>query len=154
MSRPKTTAKPRAKKSKTSPSEILPGVFVGGWKDAEKFSGQRVCVLDELPDSEAPTEEHYPIYDDKKDQPIPENLDRVVRFVDTARERGQPVLMFCGHGIRRASLAGAWYLHRHDGVSLDEAYERVKAVRPQIEHVRDWVGNWKLLESTPPARSR
>lgn len=144
MSPRRVKTKRNAPKSR-SPSEILPGVFVGGWKDAEAFDGQRVCVLDELPESGAPAEQHYPIYNEKADRPIRENLDRVVRFVDAARESGKPVLMFCGHGIRRASLAGAWYLHRHEGVSVDEAYDRVRAVRPKIEHVKEWVGDWKGL---------
>jgi protein-tyrosine phosphatase len=134
----------RAAKSSNA-SEIAPGIFVGGWNDAVEFRGMRVCVLDEAPDEKMPAEAHVPIYDEAKDRPLPENLDRVVTLVDAARAKGEPVLLFCGHGVRRGSLAGAWYLHRHDHLSLDAAYDKVREVRPKIQHVREWVGDWTAL---------
>jgi protein-tyrosine phosphatase len=139
------TPKPR------SPAEIAPGVFVGGWSDAVAFEGKRYCVLDEKPDEELPADEQLRIYDGEKDEAIRPNLDRLASLVDAARERGEPVLLFCGHGIRRAPLAGAWYLHRHDGVPLAEAYARIRAVRPQIEEAREWMGGWKVLEPSVSA---
>jgi protein tyrosine/serine phosphatase len=102
-------------------------------------------VLDEVPDGKIPAEIHVPIYDEKTDRPLRENLDRVAQLVEAARQKNEPVLLFCGHGVRRGSLAGAWYLHRHDGLSLDAAFDRVRAVRPKIQHVKDWVGDWTVL---------
>jgi hypothetical protein len=142
----KSSARSRTPKGKnSSASEIAPGIFVGGWKDAVGFEGTRICVLDEAPAEPLPAEAHLPIYDEGKDAPIRANLDRVVRLVESARAKQEPVLLFCGHGIRRGSLAGAWYLHVHDAISLDAAYERVRQVRPKIEHVKEWVGNWSSL---------
>ena len=54
--------------------------------------------------------------------------------------------MFCGHGVRRSPLAAAWYLHRNENLSLDDAYARIRAVRPKVETAQDWIGNWKKLE--------
>ncbi len=140
-----------------SPSEIAPHVFVGSWKDAEKFDGKRYCVLDEMP-ADAPADEGVPIYDDEAKAPIVGNLDRVVGLMRAARERNEPVLVFCGHGVRRAPMAGAWYLHRVEGLALDEAYRRLRSVRPQTEHARDWAGHWEVLRddgrSGPAARGR
>jgi hypothetical protein len=130
----------------TGPSEIAPGVFVGGWNDALKFEGARFCVLDDAPDDRPPSA-HVPIYEESKDQAIPANLDRLAADVGAARAQGQPVLMFCGHGIRRAPLAGAWYLHRAEGLPLAKAYERVRAARPKIEEAREWIGHPGNLES-------
>jgi hypothetical protein len=134
--------KPHAK----GPSEIAPGVYVGGWADALKFEGARFCVLDQEPE-DMPPATHVPIYREDTDRPIPENLDRVAEAMRTAHTRGEPVLVFCGHGVRRSPLAGAWYLHRSEGISLDKAYERVQAVRPKVEHARQWIGNTTDLES-------
>jgi protein-tyrosine phosphatase len=134
-----------------SPAEIAPGVFVGGWSDAVGFEGKRYCVLDEKPDEELPADEQLRIYDGERDEAIRPNLDRLASLVDAARGRGEPVLLFCGHGVRRAPLAGAWYLHRHDGVPLAEAYARIRAVRPQIEEAKEWIGGWKALESAGSA---
>jgi hypothetical protein len=60
---------------------------------------------------------------------------------------GRPVLVFCGHGIRRGPLAAAWYLHRSEGLTLAEAYTRIRAVRPQIEEAKEWIGDPENLES-------
>jgi dual specificity protein phosphatase-like protein len=140
---PKSTSTGGVSKSKKSAaSEIAPGVFVGGWNDAVAFDGVRICVLDDPPEEPLPGSTHVPIYDGERDAVLPANLDRVAELVEKATHDHSPVLMFCGHGIRRGSLAGAWYLQRHDGVSLDEAYARVRAVRPKIETGEEWVGHW------------
>jgi protein-tyrosine phosphatase len=146
------SAKPRTPRTSTpkqkvpSPQEIAPGVFVGGWDDAVKFSGKRFCVLDEQPD-EMPPGTHVPIYDDAKDAPIVPNLDRLVTEMRAARRAGEPVIVFCGHGIRRGPLGAAWYLHRAEKLSLDQAYDRIRAVRPKIETAREWIGHPEALES-------
>ncbi|HTP53856.1 MAG TPA: hypothetical protein VML94_02690 [Thermoplasmata archaeon] len=146
----------RAKKSSSNPSEIADGVFVGGWKDATSFAGARFCVLDERPEEldEMPGTEHLPIYDGTTDAPKVENLDRITEMAHRAREQGTPVLLFCGHGVRRGSLAGAWYLHRYGNLTLDQAFERVAAVRPQIERPEEWMKGWKVLLEAPPPRRR
>ncbi len=143
--------KPRAARpakkpnSVPSPQEILPGLFLGGWKDAAKFDGTRFCVLDEAPD-DMPAATQVTIYDEGKDAPLVANLDRLAAEVDAARHGGAPVLIFCGHGVRRAPLAMAWYLHRYEKLPLDRAYERIREVRPQVEAARDWIGNCRDLE--------
>lgn len=139
-----TSRKPAAKKAArarpASPAEIAPGVFVGGWKDAVTFDGDRFCVLDEAPD-DMPPATHRPIYDESSDRPIVKNLDEVTSAMHRAHEKNRPVLVFCGHGVRRSPLAAAWYLHRYANLSLDEAYERVRAVRPRIETAKEWIGH-------------
>jgi hypothetical protein len=146
-----------APKSRTPPpSEVAPGIFVGGWKDAEGFSGARVCVLDERPEElgKLPGATHVPIYDESKDAPIVANLDRVAELMHDAHTQGTPVLVFCGHGVRRGSLGGAWYLHRYEGLPLDKAFDQIEAVRPQIERPQEWMGGWQALEEPAPSRPR
>jgi len=134
-------------------SEIAPGVFVGGWKEAVAFDGERFCVLDEKPE-DMPQGTHIPIYDDASDRPIVENLDRVASAMHAARVRDRPVIVFCGHGVRRSPMAGAWYLHRYENLSLDDAYARIRAVRPKVEHARDWLGDPSPLEAPSRKGSR
>jgi protein-tyrosine phosphatase len=121
-------------------------VFVGGVKDAENFEGVRLCVRDEAPpDSLRST--HLPVYDAESDRPILPNLDRLAGMVADARSRGEPVLLFCGHGVRRSPMAAAWYLHRSKGLSLEAAYELLSSVRPQVETPKEWTKGWKVLET-------
>jgi Dual specificity phosphatase, catalytic domain len=140
--RPRKTA---TAKSPPSPQEISPGVFLGGWNDALKFSGRRFCVLDDAPD-DMPPATHIQIYDDARDAPLRTNLDRLASEVEAARRTNVPVLLFCGHGIRRAPLAAAWYLHRHAKLPLDQAYDRIRAVRPKVESAREWIGDISALD--------
>ena len=139
----KKTSTPNAKSK--SPSEIAPGVFVGGWDDAVRFEGTRFCVLDEAPEVMPPAT-HVPIYNEAADRADLKNLERLVAAIGTARAKGEPVLIFCGHGVRRSPLGAAWFLHRAEGLSLDAAYERIRAVRPQVERAREWVGDVSDLE--------
>ncbi len=129
----------------SGPSEIAPGVFVGGWKDAPDFVGARFCVLDNAPD-DMPAATHIPIYDGSGDRADTGNLDRLVAEMRSARARGEPVLVFCGHGIRRAPLGGMWYLHRVEGLTVGSAYDRIRAVRPKVETAREWIGRAEELE--------
>jgi protein-tyrosine phosphatase len=128
-----------------SPSEIAPGVFVGGWNDALQFQGVRFCVLDEAP-PDMPKATHFPIYDERTDHANTKNLDRLAEAIGIAHAAGEPVLVFCGHGVRRSPLAGAWYLRRSQGLPLDAAYDRIRAVRPKIEHAREWMSTARDLE--------
>jgi len=142
-----TPRKSRTTKTRTKrhPSEIAPGVFVGGWNDALEFEGKRYCVLDELP-SDAPADGGYTIYDEATEAPNVANLNRLAEAVRQARAGGSPVLIFCGHGVRRSPLAGAWYLHRSEGIDLDAAYDRIRAVRPKVEHAKEWIPHPDALD--------
>ncbi|EQD72295.1 dual specificity protein phosphatase 12 [mine drainage metagenome] len=141
----KSGTRAKARTTQKSPSEIAPGVFVGGRSDALRFAGAKFCVLDEAPDS-MPTATHVPIYDAAADRAVPANLDRLAASIRQARTKGEAVLVFCGHGVRRSPLGAAWYLHTTEGISLDAAYDRIRAVRPKVEHARDWIGNHRNLE--------
>ena len=133
-------------------SEVVPGVFVGGWNDAIVFRGAKVCVRSEAPEGMTRVT-HVPVYDEEREEPIRANLDRVADLIASARKYHPPVLVFCGHGVRRSPLAVAWYLHRSEGISLDEAFARIAAVRPRVEHVREWAGRWTVLDD-PASKKR
>jgi hypothetical protein len=154
MTPPRAASSTKKSPPATSASEIAPGVFVGGWNDAVGFRGAKICVLDDAPAEPIPGARHIPIYEEASDRAIRANLDRVATLVTTARAKHEPVVLFCGHGVRRGSLAGAWYLHESEGISLDAAYERIRAVRPQIQHIREWVGTWETLEDATAAPAR
>jgi len=138
--RREATRTPRPTLRPKTPSEIAPGVFVGGWKDALAFEGTRFCVLDEAP-PDMPTATHLAIYDEALDRANVENLDRLAEAMRKARARNEPVLVFCGHGVRRSPLAAAWYLHRVERMSLDAAYDRIRSVRPKVEPAGEWIGD-------------
>ncbi|HTT73157.1 MAG TPA: dual specificity protein phosphatase family protein [Thermoplasmata archaeon] len=133
------------KKAVSRASEVEPGLFVGGWKDAVEFEGARFCVLDEAPDG-VPGATHIPVYDGATDGANRSNLDRLAKEIERARKDGRPVIVFCGHGVRRSPLGAAWYLHRARSIPLDAAFDRIAAVRPQVERPQEWLGSTESLE--------
>lgn len=141
----RTTEKKASPRRPNGPSEIAPGVFVGGGNDALRFEGARFCVLDEAP-SDMPAATHIPIYDERAGSALRPNLERLAKEIGSARALGRPVLVFCGHGVRRSPLGGAWYLHRSERLPLDAAYERIRAVRPKVEPARSWIVNVENLD--------
>ncbi len=146
MPNPKAKKAPRAKPARRTPSEIAPGVFVGNWGDALRFEGTRFCVLDEAP-PDMPPATHVPIYNEPADRADRGNLDRLAHAMRAARAKGIPVLVFCGHGKYRSPLGAAWYLHREEGIPLDEAYARVHAARPKSSPTLRWIGNLEELHA-------
>lgn len=148
MARNKATSKRSQEKGEErSPAEISPGVFVGGWDDAEHFSGARFCVLDTAP-PKMPPATHIRIFDHVHRRADRAALDRLAQEVEAARRQGSPTLIFCGHGAMRSPLGAMWYLHRTKGASLDEAFEQVRARRSRAVHPREWVKNVSELNES------
>lgn len=135
----------RAAKSTTTPSEVAPGVFVGNWEDAVRFEGARFCVLDEAP-ADMPPATHVPIYTEATDRASPKELDRLAAAMQRSHEKGEPVLVFCHQGLYRSPLGAAWYLHRSEGLTLDQAYDRIRSVRPRAKPASGWLGNYAEIE--------
>ena len=50
------------------------------------------------------------------------------------------VVVNCYMGMERSVLAVAWYLHTHKSVTLDEAYDHIRKVRPIALDRRHWAG--------------
>lgn len=142
-SRTSAGADPESRRSRAS--EVAAGIFVGGQHDAVGFSGARFCVRDERPEPMS-ADLHVPIYDGRRDAPDLAGLDRVTAAMRQAHDEGRPVLVFCGHGVRRAPLAAAWYLHRFEALPLRTAFDRIQKVRPEIERPEEWIGHCEDLE--------
>lgn len=129
---------PKSSPRSNGPSEIAPGVFIGARRDADRFEGVWFCVLDEAP-PDLPDATHIPLLEAGTGAANRSNLDRLVRGIRQARAEGRPVLIYCGHGIRRSPLGGAWYLRAELGLPLEAAFDRIAAVRPQVERPREWL---------------
>jgi len=142
-----STARKTSRQKKPDPkdlSEIAPGVFVGNWEGAQRFEGARFCVLDAAPD-DMPPATHVQIYDEATDRADPKSLDRLASAMSAARAKGEPVLVFCHKGLYRSPLGAAWFLHRSEGLPLDQAFERVQEARPKAKSASNWVGNYAEL---------
>ena len=70
----------------------------------------------------------------KDRQPMPlATLEQAVDFIALQIEQGRRVLVHCQMGISRSPTLVLAYLHRHAGLSLDQALARIQRARPQAE---------------------
>jgi hypothetical protein len=119
-------------------SRIVPGLYIGGWRDAATFAGFRISVLDPG-ERGVPCELQLAIFADGDDAALPARLDEVADRIARARAEGHPVLIFCGQGARRSVLATAWYLTRREGQPFAEAIAMIRRARPRAESPLTWL---------------
>lgn len=117
-------------------TEIIDNLFLGDMVDARSgFDGLIVCTLEERPLDEPPNATWVPFLHEGR-----KSLDIAAAIVDAALKGGRRVLVHCGAGSERAPLAVAWFLHTRRGMTLDEAYDLLKAKRPIVQDRRFWIG--------------
>jgi protein-tyrosine phosphatase len=63
-------------------------------------------------------------------------LGRVLHGLHRALVAGERVYLHCNAGLNRAPTVAVAYLHRHHGLSLDDACAAVKAARPCVPYLR------------------
>ena len=127
-------------------SEIIPGLWVGTYRDSYAWKGYVVCVLEERFSELPKTVVHVPILDpDGFDgettslRAVPAQLDAVADLVEAHLAKMEQVLVCCGQGIERSPLAVVWYLHRKRGLDVSKAYQLVREKRPEVEERLAWL---------------
>ena len=58
---------------------------------------------------------------------------------DISGQKGQKVVVHCAMGMERSVLAVVWYLHRENGLSIDDSYDVVRQARPVAVDRREWI---------------
>ena len=66
-------------------------------------------------------------------------LESIVNMMEMAMATEQKVVVHCSMGMERSVLATVWYLVRHKGMDLDNAYSFVRSVRPIATDRREWI---------------
>ena len=66
-------------------------------------------------------------------------LNKIVDTMQIAMDSGQRVVVHCSMGMERSVLATVWYLTRTQGLSLDNAYNLVRSIRPIATDRREWI---------------
>ena len=56
------------------------------------------------------------------------------------------VVVHCAMGIERSPLTVVWYLHKYEGLTLDEAYALVRKARPVAVERRYWIEDYEDTE--------
>lgn len=130
--------------------EILPGLFIGDFADAQTpFDGFIFNVLENPPEMKMyrypenvgwipilryrQTEFGVEVYAD------PGALDSAAINIAAALVSHKRVLVHCGGGIERSPLAVAWFLVTQWGYTMDDAYRLIASKRPQVQRRDYWI---------------
>ncbi|XP_068089399.1 dual specificity phosphatase 28 [Hyperolius riggenbachi] len=84
-----------------------------------------------------------PVFDHPQ-QNLAEHFDQCADLIESTVHAGGKCLVYCKHGRSRSATIVIAYLMKCKGMTLEEAFQLVKAVRPSIEPN---AGFWSQLES-------
>lgn len=117
-------------------SEVAPGLWVGGWPAAGPDDLAHLDCTAELPRRAQPAAYRcVPMLDGTAMAPeaLHEAVEQVVRW----RAEGRPVLVHCAYGQGRSVAVTAVVMVRCGlASSLDDALDRIRALRPRARLVR------------------
>lgn len=74
-------------------------------------------------------------------------LDEALNFMERAIGGGGKIIVICGGGVERSPTTVLAYLHRKEGLSIEEAYRILKSKRPVCDINLAWLDGW--LDSPP-----
>ncbi|KAM4695272.1 dual specificity phosphatase 28 [Discoglossus pictus] len=114
-------------------------------KDLLKQDGVTCCInitrRQPFPDYELQTL-RVPVFDHPL-QNLCDYFERCVDLIESTISNGGKCLVYCKHGRSRSATICIAYLMKHKNLSLNEAFQMVKAARPGIEPN---TGFWSQLE--------
>jgi hypothetical protein len=102
---------------------------VGGVVDAKHHNGKLICVTESFPYEMPKHAMHVPIM--REGWVRRAQLDAVVMLIEVCQLQ-YDVMVVSGTGLDRAPLVAAWYLHKINRVSLQEAYDELQAINSSI----------------------
>ena len=126
-----------------SPSEIIPGLFVGSIEDAtnkELLAAKGVTAIvncahsehnragADYPLNKGTVYLGLPVYD-IPGFPINTFFDNAIEFIHDARQSDRAVLVHCNAGVSRSATVAAAYLMKHELMRLRDALTLLKARR-------------------------
>lgn len=120
--------------------QVLPRLWIGteaSCGTAKHFGFERLCVHEAL--AQAHDCKCIPVLVNGSQTTIA-RLDEIYLWIHEALQRPNcGVLVHCGGGQERAGLAVMHYLRKSFGASVDESYEWIMRMRPQIKDRRNWL---------------
>lgn len=145
-------------------NQIIHDIWIGDLEDTKVWEGNIICVLETRPESLSIDALHIPILtlrfekvmmkdkDGKDtdymthayvDRALKVQLDAVAHIIQNHIDAKEKLLVSCGAGMERSPLAVTWYIHTRLGLTLEDAFELVKAKRPQAQNRLEWLNSEK-----------
>lgn len=117
-------------------------LWVGDWYDAQKFDGEKICVLENVSQHECASDTHLiPIFENGIHGRVNmDQIDKAATLMTGRLDAGVKLLVHCAAGIERSPLTCAYWL-RKMGVhsTLAAAYTHLKIIRSIVEDRTVWL---------------
>lgn len=127
-------------------NKIIENLYLGEMGDVPLFirdipEGEILCVLENRPMQEPQKAFQIPIIDEKQStyRVHEEQLLHTFRFINRVLKDKNDLLVHCMAGLERSPLVIAFFLSNNYGITLNQAYKKIKKARPQIYDRSDWI---------------
>lgn len=127
-------------------SKIMDHLYLGEFSDVSFYvrdfpEGEILCVLENRPEKEPPNAFQIPIIDLQNFgyRVKEKQLMLTFNFINRVLKEKQDLLVHCMAGQERSPLVIAYFLANNFGITLDQAYKKIKKKRPQIFNRSDWI---------------
>lgn len=127
-------------------SKIIENLYLGEMTDVKLFvrnipEGEILCVLPNRPLNEPSKAFQIPIEVEQDNiVRVPEEqLLHTFRFINRVLKEKNDLLVHCMAGQERSPLVVAFYLSNNFGLTLNDAYKKIKKIRPQTYDRSDWI---------------
>jgi dual specificity phosphatase 12 len=89
---------------------------------------------------------HRVAVDDTETTNIAEHFVPAANFIDAALQNGQGVLVHCQAGVSRSTTLVAAYLMIKLGLNAQQAVDKIRSVRPQVEPTQFFLLQLEMFE--------
>jgi len=89
---------------------------------------------------------HRVAVDDTETTNIAEHFVPAAKFIDAALQNGQGVLVHCQAGVSRSTTLVAAYLMIKLGLNAQQAVDKIRSVRPQVEPTQFFLLQLEMFE--------
>ncbi|GAA5833412.1 hypothetical protein JCM9279_001516 [Rhodotorula babjevae] len=136
-----------------SMQQVLPGLWIGDYTAASNHALLEehgiACVVSSMRQeyTTAPgVSLHHVAVDDTDKTNLLEHVVSTADFIDTALTKGESVLVHCQAGVSRSTTLVAAYLMLKHGLNVEQALDKIRAVRPQVEPSEAFMMQLEMLE--------
>eukprot|EP00741_Cyanophora_paradoxa_P004436 tig00000802_g4306.t1 len=135
------------------PMKITEGVFLGSWEAAQNVAALReagcthiLTVARGLRPPHPGFSLHTIDIEDDTDQNLLEHLPACMSFIRAARAGGGAILVHCLAGVSRSASVVIAFLMQERGMSLNDAFNHVREVRPWVSPNPSFIHQLRLFE--------
>ncbi|KPV74954.1 uncharacterized protein RHOBADRAFT_53873, partial [Rhodotorula graminis WP1] len=136
-----------------SMQQVLPGLWIGDYTAASNHALLEehgiACVVSSMRQeyTTAPgVSLHHVAVDDTDKTNLLEHVVPTADFIDSALTKGESVLVHCQAGVSRSTTLVAAYLMLKHGLNVEQALDKIRAVRPQVEPSEAFMMQLEMLE--------